>query len=246
MQLKVIATGSKGNAYLLENEKEALLIECGVSFLEVKKALNFNLNKLVGCLLTHEHLDHSKSINDFLETGNPIYSSQKTLKKLHVFSTFCKTYFADDLPEYIGGFTIYSFKVNHDAVDPIGFYIHHPDCGNVLFATDTFFLKYTFPNLNNIIIEANYCEDILEQREKQGNANTYISNRVRRSHMSIQQCIKTLQANDLSNVNNIVLIHLSDGNSHEIEFKEKTQKATGKTVHVADTGMIIDFGKTPF
>mgnify|MGYP001408558766 CR=1 FL=1 len=41
-------------------------------------------------------------------------------------------------------------------------------------------------------------------------------------------------------------IHLSDGNSHEIEFKEKTEKATGKTVHVADAGMIIDFGKTPF
>jgi len=246
MQLKVIATGSKGNAYLLENEKEALLIECGVSFLEVKKALNFNLNKLVGCLLTHEHLDHSKSINEFLDAGICVFSSRKTLEKLDITQNKNSICFEEMSVPWIGRFSVHSFKVNHDAVDPIGFYIHHPDCGNVLFATDTFFLKYTFPNLNNIIIEANYCEDILEQREKQGNANTYISNRVRRSHMSIQQCIKTLQANDLSNVNNIVLIHLSDGNSHEIEFKEKTEKATGKTVHVADAGMIIDFGKTPF
>ena len=245
MKLKIINSGSVGNAYILENEHEALLIECGVPFIDIKKALDFKLNKLVGCLLTHEHMDHAKSVLDVFNTGNPIYSSQKTFKKLNI-GTALRTYFADDFPEYMGNFTIQSFKVNHDAVDPIGFYIHHPDCGNVLFATDTFYLKYTFPNLNNIIIEANYCEDILEQREKQGNANHYISERVKRSHMSIQQCIKTLQATDLSNVNNIVLIHLSDGNSHKFEFKQKAEQATGKTVHVASKGMEINFGKTPF
>ena len=247
MKLKIINSGSVGNAYILENEHEALLIECGVPFMDIKKALDFKLNKLVGCLLTHEHMDHSKSVYELLKAGISVYSTQKTLEKLNVLNnTAGAISFEEMTVPWISKFSVHSFKVNHDAVDPIGFYIHHPDCGNVLFATDTFYLKYTFPNLNNIIIEANYCEDILEQREKQGSANHYISERVKRSHMSIQQCIKTLQANDLSNVNNIVLIHLSDGNSHEIEFKQKAEQATGKTVHVASKGMEINFGKTPF
>lgn len=245
MKLKIINSGSAGNAYILENEHEALLIECGVPFIEIKKALNFNLNKLVGCLLTHEHLDHSKCIWDVWNIGKPIISAKKTFEKLGLDHAV-NLYIVNGLPQHIGNFTIHSFKVNHDAVDPIGFYIQHPDCGNVLFATDTYYLKHTFPNLNNIIIEANYCEDILKDREENGNANTYISNRVRRSHMSIQQCLSTLGANDLSNVNNIVLIHLSDGNSHEVEFKKKTELATGKTVHVAKKGLEIEFGKTPF
>ena len=245
MKLKIINSGSVGNAYILENEHEALLIECGVPLMDIKKALDFKLNKIVGCLLTHEHMDHAKSVKDVLKSGINVFSSFDTFEILEVENEI-GIVFLDENPVQIGEFKVKTFSVNHDAVDPIGFYIHHPDCGNVLFATDTFYLKYTFPNLNNIIIEANYCEDILEQRQIQGNANHYISERVKRSHMSIQQCVKTLQANDLSNVNNIVLIHLSDGNSHEFEFKQKAEKATGKTVHVASKGMEINFGKTPF
>lgn len=56
MQFKVIGTGSKGNAYLLENEQEALLIECGMKTDFVKKELMFNLSKIQGMLVSHEHL----------------------------------------------------------------------------------------------------------------------------------------------------------------------------------------------
>jgi ribonuclease BN (tRNA processing enzyme) len=58
--------------------------------------------------------------------------------------------------------------------------------------------------------------------------------------MSLQTCIKTLKANDLSQVNNIVLIHLSDRNSDESRFKSDVERATGKVVHVADKGMIVE------
>jgi len=56
MQLKIIRTGSKGNSYILENENEALLIEAGAPSMEVKKAINFNIKKIQGMLVTHEHL----------------------------------------------------------------------------------------------------------------------------------------------------------------------------------------------
>jgi len=56
MKLEVLGSSSLGNCYILSDDNEALLIECGVSFNEVKKALNFNVKKIVGCVVSHSHL----------------------------------------------------------------------------------------------------------------------------------------------------------------------------------------------
>ena len=64
--------------------------------------------------------------------------------------------------------------------------------------------------------------------------------------MSYDTCEEVLQANDLSKVNNIVLIHLSPGNSNAIAFKQGIKCLTGKNVHIADKGVVIDFNKSPF
>lgn len=55
MLLRVIASGSSGNGYILENDKEALIIECGCSLKDIKIALDFNIRKIVGCIVSHEH-----------------------------------------------------------------------------------------------------------------------------------------------------------------------------------------------
>lgn len=55
MLLKTIASGSKGNSYALIGDKEILLIEAGVSLMEVKKNIDFQISKVVGCLVSHEH-----------------------------------------------------------------------------------------------------------------------------------------------------------------------------------------------
>lgn len=55
MFLRVINSGSSGNGYILESENEALIIECGCKLIDIKKALNFNISKVVGCLVSHEH-----------------------------------------------------------------------------------------------------------------------------------------------------------------------------------------------
>ena len=66
-------------------------------------------------------------------------------------------------------------------------------------------------------------------------------------HMSIETCLETLQTTDLSQVNNIILIHLSAMNSNEKEFVSDVQKiAVGKNVMAARKGMIIKFNKTPY
>ncbi len=56
MKLKVLGSGSSGNCYILHNETEALIIEAGFPFMEVKKALDFNISKIQGVVISHEHL----------------------------------------------------------------------------------------------------------------------------------------------------------------------------------------------
>lgn len=245
MRLKVIGTGSKGNAYLLYNEQEALLIECGVNFKEIKIALDFDLTKLVGCILTHEHGDHAKSVKDLMDSGIKVYATGGTLKALKLSPGWTRQAGILDTSDLfsVGSFRIMSFDVKHDAADPSGFLIHHPECGNVLFLTDTYYCPYTFRNLNNVIIEANYEMKIVKEKL---NEMQFLKNRIMQSHMSLETCIDMLKANDLSQVNNILLIHLSDSNSHEVNFKNAVQNATGRNVLVASNGMDIPFNKEAF
>jgi len=245
MKLKVLGSGSKGNAYLLENEKEALLIECGVNIMDIKKAIDFKVNKISGCLVTHEHGDHAKSINEVLGAGINVYATAGTFQNSTSKNTVSsrKVVIPQKGQFKVGNFSVISFPTIHDVAEPCGFLINHKDCGTVLFLTDTVYCPYTFKGLNNIIIEANYDADIIN--EKLGDKK-FLRDRIYNSHMSIETCMDFLLANDLSQVNNIVLIHLSDSNSHEINFAKKVSGITGKEVHTANGGMTIGFNKTPF
>jgi phosphoribosyl 1,2-cyclic phosphodiesterase len=247
MKLKVLGSSSKGNCYILENDSEALIIECGVKFDKVKQALNYNLRKVVGCLLTHEHGDHSDYTIDFMKAGINVWSSQKTHTAIECINHHRASILEAGHCRLMGGFSVKAFDVQHDAASPLGFLINHNDTGNVLFLTDSFYCKYTFRHLNNIIVETNYSKEIIEKKRSQGYLPQFLNDRIIKSHMSLETCKELLEANDLSQVNNIVLIHLSDGNSDAAHFQEEIKNLTGKTVHVADAGVVIEnFGKTPF
>ena len=97
--------------------------------------------------------------------------------------------------------------------------------------------------MNNLIIESNYSDEILEKKLY---GNTFLRDRIIGSHLSLETLIEMLSRNDLSKVNNIVLIHLSDSNSNAVEFKNAVRKATNCNVTVADANQTIPFDKTPF
>jgi len=248
MKLKIIGSSSKGNAYILENDHEALIIECGVALSSIKQALNFKIGKVVGCLVTHEHQDHCKAAADVVKAGINIYASQGTIAKIKPTLPNHRYKAIDKLQELqLGGFKIMAFDVKHDAQEPIGFLIWHQETGTVLFLTDTYYSPFTFTGLNNIIVEANYSSEIIKQKQELGLLPLFLKDRILSSHLSIENCVKLLKANDLTKVNNIVLIHLSDSNSNEEQFVEQVKKATGRTVTAAKAGITINnFNLTPF
>ncbi|WP_024622120.1 MBL fold metallo-hydrolase [Metaclostridioides mangenotii] len=82
MKIKVLGSSSKGNCYLLQLKTETLILECGINYKQILKGLNYDLESVVGCLVTHEHKDHSKAITELTENGIDIYTSKGTLEKL--------------------------------------------------------------------------------------------------------------------------------------------------------------------
>jgi phosphoribosyl 1,2-cyclic phosphodiesterase len=246
MKLKVIGSSSTGNAYVLENHREALLIECGVQIQKIKQAIGYNPRMVAGCLVSHEHQDHCKSVKEVLGLSIPVYSSYGTHQAMKTEGHHRARFLHEGVTETIGNFKVKPFAIKHDAAEPMGFLIHHPETGVVLFLTDSYYSEYRFEGLNNIIIEANYCQKILDKRVQDGMNPQFLRDRVITSHMSIDTCKGLLLANDLTQVNNIVLIHLSDGNSDAKRFKEEVQGVTGKTVFIAEPGLSIDFNRKPF
>lgn len=235
MRLKVLGSGSKDNCYILENKEEALVLEAGVSSKEVMKAINFDLKKVVGVLVTHEHQDHSKYIKEWRDRNIKIFASKGTQKAIDL--RFYNYNHCSHLALFqAGNFKILPFDVQHDCNEPLGFLIYHPDMGNLLFATDTFYLKYCFANLNHIMIECNYCESLLSASDKP------YKDRVLGSHMSLETCVECLQANDLSKTESIVLMHLSDYHSDEILMRQTVIAATGINTIIADKGVEIELG----
>lgn len=247
MILHIINSNSLGNAYILEADNgEALLIECGVRFEKIKRALGYKLSRVAGCILSHEHGDHAKAIHEVMAAGINAWASNGTHEACGTDKHHRARITANGHTFQCGEFAIMSFDVQHDVKEPLGFIIHHKECGSVLFLTDSYYCKYKFKNLNNIIIEANYCQSIIDDRLARGTNPKFLRDRVLESHMSIDTCAKTLATNDLSMVSNIVLIHLSDGNSHAENFKKRIQEQTGKMVHISEPGMTIQFNKNPF
>ena len=59
MKLKVLGSNSLGNCYILENKDEALIIEAGIKLPKVKAAMNYNIKKIVGCLVSHEPVSYT-------------------------------------------------------------------------------------------------------------------------------------------------------------------------------------------
>jgi hypothetical protein len=141
----------------------------------------------------------------------------------------------------IGEFTIIPFAVRHDvSLINFNYMINHPEMGNTVFLTDLVYSKYLFPSVNNWLIEANYCDEQVKSNDG------FLSQRIINSHLSVQNCIKLLTANNLTATNNIVLLHLSSSNSNAKEFKRKVTEATNKLVHIAEPNLQINFDKTPF
>lgn len=248
MKLTVLASGSKGNGYILHNDHEALIIEAGVPYQRVLQTLKTG-KTIEGLLVTHEHKDHAGHVAEYLAHAIPTFMSEGTadalanekirIKRPYKLERMGNGY--DYATIKVGRFKVKPFATVHDAAEPIGFLIDHPETGRILFATDTATLPYRFDNLSQIMLECNYCNALMKARE----CPESLKERVRDSHMSLTECVCTLAANGGWKATNIVLLHVSESDGDGEAFRNEVQRNTAHPVYLATAGLTIDFNNIP-
>lgn len=245
MILNCLGSSSKGNCYILNASDGALIVECGISLTKVKKALNWRLDGVCGCLVSHRHKDHSKYLPDFIKNGIRVLALDDIFSAHDIHQhTFCLT--LEPMHGYkVGGFKVLPFEISHD-VPCLGFVIEHKDMGKLLFVTDTMMFNYNIKNLNHILLEANYCDDVLQYNIDNGSMPKTMRSRLLQSHMELQTAADIISRTDLSDVREIIMLHLSDRNSDEDVIQRKITEVSGKPVYIAKPGLQLDLSKTPY
>lgn len=227
MMFTALASSSHGNAYIVSDKDTRILIECGVSHKKLKQLSGFSLSQFAACLVSHEHKDHAKAVQELIKDGMTIYMSEGTADALE---TDCVSTIAAMEQFNVGSLDIVPFSTFHDAAEPLGFLIKSRADGDVLaFATDTVNLRYKFPGLNILAIEANYDKAILEHCEKMPEK---VKHRITNCHMEIDTLCDYLRTLDLSACREIHLLHLSDATSHEGHFVNKVSRCVPPGIQI--------------
>ena len=197
-------------------------------------------------MISHEHKDHSKAIEDVMKAGIECYTGIGTTQALwldhyRINPMELKAQYV------IGDFIVISFDTEHDASDPRGFLIQYQPTGEkLLFITDSYYSKYKFKGLNYIMIECNYIKETLDQNIENGYINQAMKPRLLQSHFSLENVKSFLKANDLSQCREIILLHLSDRNSDSKRMIREIEELTGITPKVADKGLEVSLELYPY
>jgi len=196
-------------------------------------------------LTSISHSDHSKAVKDIMKAGIDCYMSQGTADALGVSGH--RVHIIKPKQQFkVGTWTILPFDVQHDAVEPLAFLLANQDREKLLYATDTYYIKYRFQGLTHIMIESNYSVDILKTNIETGTVDAILKKRLLKSHFSLEHVKDFLKANDLSQCRKIVLLHLSDYNSDAARMVKEIQELTGIDTIAAEPGMEIELELYPY
>ncbi len=228
MKFTPLASGSKGNCYLLRSGPCSVagdvLIELGISWKKILPAINFQASKLDFAICSHAHGDHSASVKDALKTGIDVYMSIESAEALNVSGHHRVNILKAGEQKKIGLWTILPFDCVHD-VPTLGFVTAYEE-ERLLFIPDTCYLRNRFEGITMIACECNFIGDILSENIQKG-LPPIVGHRVRRNHMSLETLTEMLKCNDLSKCRVIYLLHLSDSNSNERRMVKEVQEITG-------------------
>lgn len=169
-------------------------------------------------------MDHCRAIPSIAKAGIDVYLTVETAQALKTNGH--RTHIIEPLKQFeVAGFKILPFPAQHD-VSNVGFLVSD-GTDKLLYATDTFYIRYKFKGVNIIAVECNYSKETLAP-----DLNPVRKQRLYKSHFSLENVAKFLKANDLSRVREIHLIHMSRENSDPGMFKKRIQSVTGKPVFI--------------
>ncbi len=219
MRLCLLASGSKGNAALLDDGHTCLLIDAGLSGRELCRRLDLvgvSADSIDALLITHEHADHIKGLAPMVRRFHiPVHLHTELAGRLaDVGRHESVQEFETGAPWQIGEFVVEAFPVSHDSIAPVGFTING-SLGKIGFATDlgmtTRLVECHLQNCKALVIETNHDEEML----RDGPYPWHLKQRIKsnRGHLSNTMSGQLVQNLVWPGLNAIFLAHLSDANN---------------------------------
>lgn len=210
------------------------MVECGIPWKKILQGMGFDFRHCLGCLISHEHTDHSAAIKQMVKHGIKIFSSAGTLNELNVaYGIYGPQPLKKRTWTSIGDFAVMPIPAIHDAAEPFMFIIKDSE-DSLLFATDTQYIPVKFKGLTKIMVEANYDLNILNKNYIDNGDVGPRKKRIVETHMGIDMLVAWLQDCKnkalFSELKEIHLIHLSNDNADPVRFIERIQSITGVPV----------------
>ncbi len=214
-----INSGSNGNCYYVGNQNEAVLIDVGLSCLEIEKRminLGLSIKKVKAIFISHEHTDHISGVPSLVKKYKlPIYITEQTFKNANPkVDPHLLNYYSGTEPIRIGTLTVIPFSKYHDAVDPFSYLVEFAgikvgiftDIGQVCDRL----IKH-FSQCHAAFLEANYDDIMLER----GGYPLALKNRIRNGngHLSNKQAAALFKNHKPAYMTHLILAHLSKNNN---------------------------------
>jgi len=238
----MLASGSKGNAIFISNGSTSILVDAGLSGIEIERRLRsakLNPENLDAILVSHEHTDHIQSVGVLSRRFDlPVYINGKTIKAAssqlknikNIRSFECGSAFM------LKTLALHPFSISHDAEDPAGFTIKQ-NGSKIGIATDlgivTSMVKEHLKDCSLLILEANHDRTMLANGPYPWPLKQRIKSRT--GHLSNEDSKSLLNEIKHNKLKHVILAHLSEINN----TPEKALSAAGQALTNIDTRLSV-------
>ena len=226
-----LSSGSCGNCYFVGNGDYGILIDVGIGVRTIRKRLQehgYDLPNIRAILITHDHMDHIKSVTTFAHRHHiPVFATKEVHHAISIHRLMkydigtSRRIIEKGVSFQIEDFRFTAFDVPHDSYDNSGYFIEFgnhkmtlaTDIGELTAEMTPYLLK-----AHHLIIESNYDEEML----RTGNYPYHLKQRITsgRGHISNRMTAEFLAKNINSHLRNIWLCHLSnDNNTPELAYQ---------------------------
>jgi len=233
-------SGSNANCYYIGNNKEAVLIDAGLSCRETErrmKRLGLDISLVKGIFISHEHGDHIAGLQVLSKKYRlPVYITNNTLCNCGFEIEKDRTFpFIHNEPVSIGELSVIPFSKSHDAEDPHSFIITGNSVHVGVITDIGYACKHVvkhFKLCDAVFLESNYCEQMLADGPYTLSLKRRISSK--KGHLSNDQALELFLKHRSQNLQLLILSHLSQNNNHpDIVDKMFSQYAGGVKVVIA-------------